>query len=281
MHDLDSLTPREKEILGLIGQGLPSQEIANRLHRSLKTIQSHRLAIGRKLGLHNRVELARLAIRHGLAPLSSPSPAADLERVLAVSAGIEFLRALVRGLTEMLEVRAALVGELLPDHPRSVGMLAVWPQASTALERVPLAGSVLTEILSHRAWIQAEQAHRRYPQDALIQTAQAQCVAGVTLHDTARTPIGVLVLMHDQPVPDHADLLTSLSRFAPRAGLEVERIVGERLIRRIYMRLKSPTRDVPQSLLDVVRGIDGVVGQPSPFTGESAALSYPRSHTAL
>ena len=68
---LKDLTPREREVLDLIGQGLSTANIANRLHRSQKTVKSHRLALGRKLGVSNRVELARIAIEAGLAPLDN------------------------------------------------------------------------------------------------------------------------------------------------------------------------------------------------------------------
>jgi DNA-binding CsgD family transcriptional regulator len=63
---LSSLTPRELEILYLIGQGLATADIAKQLHRSEKTVEWHRVSLGNKLGVSNRVELARIAIRCGL-----------------------------------------------------------------------------------------------------------------------------------------------------------------------------------------------------------------------
>ena len=63
---LASLTPRELEILYLIGQGLATADIAKQLHRSEKTVEWHRVSLGNKLGVSNRVELARIAIRCGL-----------------------------------------------------------------------------------------------------------------------------------------------------------------------------------------------------------------------
>ena len=80
---LGSLTPREREVLQHIGMGLPTAEIARKLHRSVKTIEGHRVSLGLKLGVSNRVQLARIAIRSGLSPLSSsmiepkPTPEAD------------------------------------------------------------------------------------------------------------------------------------------------------------------------------------------------------------
>ena len=63
---LNVLTAREIEILCLIGEGFSTADIAKYLHRSVKTIEWHRVALGTKLGIANRVELARIAIRAGL-----------------------------------------------------------------------------------------------------------------------------------------------------------------------------------------------------------------------
>lgn len=63
---LHMLTPREQQILRLIGRGQSRTEIARSIHRSPKTIDAHRASIMEKLGIHDRVELARYAIREGL-----------------------------------------------------------------------------------------------------------------------------------------------------------------------------------------------------------------------
>jgi DNA-binding CsgD family transcriptional regulator len=66
LGDLDILSPRELEVLALVGQGLSIREIAAMLHRSEKTIQNHRDSIGAKLNLPNRVHVAAVARRAGL-----------------------------------------------------------------------------------------------------------------------------------------------------------------------------------------------------------------------
>lgn len=63
---LDSLTPREAEVLGFIGEGYTSAEIAKRLNRSIKTIEWHRVSIGQKLQTTSRVRLALIAQQAGL-----------------------------------------------------------------------------------------------------------------------------------------------------------------------------------------------------------------------
>jgi DNA-binding CsgD family transcriptional regulator len=63
---LDVLSTRELEVLALLGQGLSAAEIAQVLHRSVKTINTHRESIGKKLRIDDRVKLAEIAHRAGL-----------------------------------------------------------------------------------------------------------------------------------------------------------------------------------------------------------------------
>lgn len=62
----DNLTPREQEILKLIAEGYTNKEIAELIHRSVKTVQAHRARLMEKLNLHDRTEIVRYAIRKGL-----------------------------------------------------------------------------------------------------------------------------------------------------------------------------------------------------------------------
>ncbi len=62
----DPLSPRESEIIKLIAEGHSSREIADILVISERTVERHRSNILEKLGMHNRVELTRYAIRRGL-----------------------------------------------------------------------------------------------------------------------------------------------------------------------------------------------------------------------
>jgi DNA-binding NarL/FixJ family response regulator len=62
----DVLTPRELEVLKLIAEAHSSKEIAKELFISIKTVERHRQNILDKLGMRDRVELTRYAIRRGL-----------------------------------------------------------------------------------------------------------------------------------------------------------------------------------------------------------------------
>jgi two-component system response regulator NreC len=65
----DDLTPREREVLTLIAEGLSNAEIAEKLVISVKTVDRHRENIMRKLNLHSRVDLVKYALKIGLIDL--------------------------------------------------------------------------------------------------------------------------------------------------------------------------------------------------------------------
>jgi DNA-binding NarL/FixJ family response regulator len=60
------LTPREEEVVKLVAEANTTREIAAILHLSEKTVENHRANAMRKLGMRDRVELVRYAIRRGL-----------------------------------------------------------------------------------------------------------------------------------------------------------------------------------------------------------------------
>lgn len=60
------LTHREMEILGLIARGMSIKEIALTLHRSVKTVESHRTSIGAELNVEDRIHLTEMARCGGL-----------------------------------------------------------------------------------------------------------------------------------------------------------------------------------------------------------------------
>jgi len=67
----DALTDREREILNLISAGLSNKEIASKLSLSVHTVHNHRAKLMEKLGVHDRVELLKYAIRKGLISVES------------------------------------------------------------------------------------------------------------------------------------------------------------------------------------------------------------------
>lgn len=65
----ETLTTREREILYMAAQGLTSAEIAERLMIGVRTVDTHRASMMRKLGLHTPLDLIRYAVRRGIVTL--------------------------------------------------------------------------------------------------------------------------------------------------------------------------------------------------------------------
>jgi two-component system invasion response regulator UvrY len=72
---LESITPREMQVLLMVAQGFSNAEISERLCLSPKTTCTHRYHLYEKLGVSNDVELTRFAIRHGLIEEDIPATA--------------------------------------------------------------------------------------------------------------------------------------------------------------------------------------------------------------
>lgn len=63
---LESLTEREREVLGLVAEGLPNKQIARRLGISEKTVKAHLTSIFQRVGVHDRMQAALWAREHGV-----------------------------------------------------------------------------------------------------------------------------------------------------------------------------------------------------------------------
>ncbi len=66
---MGQLTPRERQVLQLLAEGHASKQIAAALNLSVKTIDSHRAAVMRKLELHSVAHLTKYAVREGITTL--------------------------------------------------------------------------------------------------------------------------------------------------------------------------------------------------------------------
>jgi DNA-binding NarL/FixJ family response regulator len=65
---VDELTEREREVLGLVAEGLSNAAIAERLVVSVHTVRNHIASLSSKLGAHSKLEALSIAVRRGLLP---------------------------------------------------------------------------------------------------------------------------------------------------------------------------------------------------------------------
>jgi DNA-binding NarL/FixJ family response regulator len=66
---LEKLSPRQREVLQLLAEGYATREIAWRLKLSVKTVETHRAEVMKRLGIHDLARLVRYAVRVGLVSL--------------------------------------------------------------------------------------------------------------------------------------------------------------------------------------------------------------------
>jgi two-component system invasion response regulator UvrY len=68
-HPASALTAREQQVMEMLARGLTNREIAEHLQISIKTVDTHRGHVLKKLGLRNNSELTRFAVKHGYVSL--------------------------------------------------------------------------------------------------------------------------------------------------------------------------------------------------------------------
>ena len=71
----ETLTNREREVLRMVAEGRTSPEIAERLYIGVRTAETHRANLMRKLGLRTQADVIRFALRRGLIALDEGAPA--------------------------------------------------------------------------------------------------------------------------------------------------------------------------------------------------------------
>ena len=68
-HPASALTARESQVMEMLSRGMTNREIAEHLEISIKTVDTHRGHVLKKLGLRNNSELTRFAVKHGYVTL--------------------------------------------------------------------------------------------------------------------------------------------------------------------------------------------------------------------
>ncbi|NBC10716.1 MAG: PAS domain S-box protein [Planctomycetes bacterium] len=240
---IKSLTNREREVLGLIGQGYSLAEIADQLYRSQKTIQTHRLSLGRKLGVNNRVELARIAIAAGLAPLDEHLPGGPvanakqeldgdgqawrtlkkIEEELSLLAGPRYFRRLAEAITRHLKVTAAGVSELSEDRQWFHTVAVV--DRGQVIEEItyPVSRSACEDALEKPITFVRQNVQQRFPEDPPLVQMQAESYIAARLDGEKGQPIGVVWAVHTEPLDESAEPEKILRILADRAAAELER----------------------------------------------------------
>ena len=297
---IDSLTPREREILIKIAEGDSLPEIAQQLHRSLKTIESHRLSLGRKLKASNRVELAKIAIREGLISIagdqdsepksgSSARPTAETElawlqqinSAVEMAVGGEYLRQFCLAASQLPGIRVAAVCTPDPLQTEEIDpyLRCVMAGADKGIALDPVCYDAhhtpCQQIIEEGIALFEQGVLQAYPQDKLLQIFQANSYIGISLPDAECNAIGGVGFIGSEPIQDLSPYRRVLEFFAPRVAAElaqhkhIEQLRSEQIrtreeLRQREVQLRSalgPANEHPSVLSRIAARVDHLVGQ--------------------
>ena len=241
---IDSLTPRERDVLILIAEGYSLPEIAQQLHRSLKTIESHRLSLGRKLNAANRVELARIAIAQGLVSINTedqpagPTPPAthnpeqelrwlaDISEAVSNVNGQRYFDAMCNAFSRAFGVRLAAVCFSEPLPSRTGRYTVAMSDRGNTLAPVQYDMSVtpVVEALEHGVSRVHADLTRLYPDDLFALANKLESYIGIRLLGDLGGRFGVMSVMHDRPMPNAEAIERVMRFFLARTSAELERL---------------------------------------------------------
>lgn len=240
------LTSRQREILALIGQGLSTEEIAKRLHRTVKTIESHRSMLGKKLGARNRVELALIAIRSGVADFPDAvaeagrdgAPAEHVLRTIdaatCTTVGQAFLAALVTQLAIVFDVTCAILK--LDDANRLNSVASSCPDGTMPRVTYAITGCPCEHARRAEVRFIDSGLRERFPQISAFSTLGVDGILLTPLYDSKEMRLGTLALFHKGKLDRSLHPEIVLRIFAGRVAAELERMEVDRSLREMQQR---------------------------------------------
>jgi len=243
--DLQDLTPRELEVLKLIADGYSLLEIAYKLQRSLKTVESHRLSLGRKLNVSDRVDLTKIAIAKGLASLEPRSSGGQVKRVsdsardkgqrdgptlhriyqisdrIDRCAGLDMLKKLTQALCDVCEIEHAGVsmieqGEDAEDYFSTMA----YSREGQVEDLISYAKRIspCAKAFDDGSYVCEKRVAEAFPEDDAMVEAGAEFYVGLGLHDKQRQPIGVIWVAHGKTRRDAEQIESVIRQFVPRVS---------------------------------------------------------------
>ncbi len=162
--------------------------------------------------------------------------------------GYLFFSNLVEHLSQVFGASGVLVGELLPERD-SIRTLAFWLNGS--LQRgiiYSLRGTPCDDVIRKSVCHCSDSVAERFPEDEMLAKLSMRGYLGAALKDGNGNAIGVLAVMHHQPLKAGALEHALLAAFAARAGAELERIRAQEELERTRDFLRNTLNAVPDPL---------------------------------
>ena len=158
----------------------------------------------------------------------------EVTRRVATAPGDGFLHVLIEKLATVLDVRYALIAELIPDDPGRGRTLSVWAEGGTQPDFLfRLRDTLAEKIVAQKIRYIAHGVSAHFANDPFVQVGeQVESLMGVVLEDNVGKPLGLLVVMDDHPIAEETLIASLLRLFAIRTATEMERLHAEEALRR-------------------------------------------------
>lgn len=261
---IDALTPREMEVLTQVAEGKSLVEIAHQLHRSLKTIESHRLSLGKKLKATNRVQLTKFAIAHGLVRIDIADTTKDgqdsekrllrvineLNEALGTSTDLALLERFVVAASTLDNIRFATVytplstrhiSEIQPLE-RMVVAIAEYGELRE-LSKFQANKTPFTEVFEHGQCLITEGIREKYPDDSFMNSIKAESFLGIQLVNNEDRVVGGIGLIGCEPLSDPNTKYSAIKFFAPRLAGALENSIQIKALRTRLKQLETQVNE--------------------------------------
>jgi formate hydrogenlyase transcriptional activator len=173
----------------------------------------------------------------------------------ADSAGINFMRQLVKNLAQSLGVKHSFVAEFAGAEDR-VRTLAFWSDGDWRSNvEYRLGGTPCENVIAGKFCLYQDDVQRRFPYDADLVTLGARSYLGVPLKSAQGQTLGHLAALDTEPMTESPRDLALFEVFANRARVEMERLHAEAVMqhafRELEVKLASTTRDLSATRQDL------------------------------
>ena len=167
--------------------------------------------------------------------------------------GESFFQELVKSLSEIFGTRYAFIGVLDHEDREKINTLAVYeagkPVANLSYE---LADTPCAEVIGQQTRVYPENVQSLFPDDPLLVSMNGEAYLGTPLFDSKGNPLGIIVLLHDKPMPEADQLRAIMEIFAVRAATEIERIQADELLRQHHALLQEMVEQRTAELTTVI-----------------------------
>lgn len=149
----------------------------------------------------------------------------DILEKTADKTGKAFLQHLLRELCQTLNVRYAMISELVGVHRAHARILAMWPpaQSSDPVEYA-LRGTPCEVVAGNKLCRYESEVQALFPEDPMLVDMGVQSYMGMPLFATGGEASGLLILLDDKPMPADSHKEHLIQFFALRSGAEIERM---------------------------------------------------------